>query len=462
MLAKRLKQGDAIGLIAPCHVATREHYAPIIRGLEDAGYRVKTGENLYKATHGYAATPEERAADFNDMAADPDVRLVFFGGGEGANEVAPLIDYGAIAKNPKLYLSYSDGTDILTVIYAKTGLETYYGQTPGLFAGISDYDLSQFRAHMAEDAGSKHRGNSLWRAIRPGRAEGTLVGGYLGNFAYLLGSGFFSRAGRERYVLFLEDHEMFSSMDRLSAILARVEQSPFMDRVAGLLFGHYSENTPPELFERLARLGDRWEIPVAHCDDFGHGRNHAIFPIGCRATLDAAEGLEYCVREIIVAPYDPSWATDFERIFARVAPALSGLALSVEHVGSTSVPGLWAKPILDIDAVIPSMAHLPEAVRRLEAIGYRHRGNLGIEGREAFAYEGNEDFMEQHFYVCPADSPELRRHLAFRDYLRANPDARDEYSRVKREGARLYPHDIDAYIEHKGPLVRGICEACGL
>lgn len=282
-----------VGLVAPSHVATREHYAPIIAGLESAGYRVKTGENLYKATYGYAATPEERAADFNQMAADPAVRLVFFGGGEGGNETLPLIDYGLIAQNPKLYLSYSDGTDILLAIQSKTGLQTYYGQTPGLFAGISDYDLSQFRAHMVDGAPVRHLGNSAWRAVCPGRAEGTLVGGYLGNFAYQLGTRFFSWNEKERYLLFLEDHEGFSPMDRLSAFLARVEQSPFMDCVAGLLFGHYSENEPLELCERLARLGEKWQIPVAHCDDFGHGKNHAILPIGCRATLDATEGLFY-------------------------------------------------------------------------------------------------------------------------------------------------------------------------
>lgn len=168
------------------------------------------------------------------------------------------------------------------------------------------------------------------------------------------------------------------------------------------------------------------------------------------------------MRDIVVLPYDPAWAAEFERVRAFVAPALAGLALRVEHVGSTSVPGLWAKPILDIDVVLPSMDDLPEAVRRLAALGYRHKGDLGIPTRESFAYEGEVDFMAQHFYVCPADSPELRRHLALRDYLRAHPDARDEYGRVKREGAGLYPHDVDAYIDHKGPFIQKIYGLCGL
>ena len=168
------------------------------------------------------------------------------------------------------------------------------------------------------------------------------------------------------------------------------------------------------------------------------------------------------MRDIVVVPYDPQWAAEFERVRAFVAPALTGLALRVEHVGSTSVPGLWAKPILDIDVSIPSMADFPEAVRRLATLGYRHKGDLGIPTRESFAYEGEADFMSQHFYVCPADSPELKRHLTLRDYLRAHPDARDEYSRLKREGAGLYPHDIDGYIDHKGPFIQKIYGLCGL
>ena len=167
-------------------------------------------------------------------------------------------------------------------------------------------------------------------------------------------------------------------------------------------------------------------------------------------------------RILVVVPYDPEWARGFEMIRDFLMSALSGISCAIEHVGSTSVPGLWAKPILDIDCVIPSMADLPEVVRRLNPLGYRHKGDLGIPTRESFAYEGAMGFLAQHFYVCPADSPELERHLALRDYLRAHTDARDEYSRIKREGAQLYPHDIDAYIDHKGPFVRGIYAACGL
>lgn len=165
---------------------------------------------------------------------------------------------------------------------------------------------------------------------------------------------------------------------------------------------------------------------------------------------------------VTVVPYDAAWPGEFEKIRAEAADALGRLALAVEHVGSTSVPGLWAKPVIDLDVVIEDEDSLPAVIERLAAIGYRHEGDLGIAGREAFRYDAKPHLMTHHLYVCPRRSPELARHLALRDYLRAHPDAAAEYAAVKREGARRYPDDIDAYIEHKSAVIRAIYRACGL
>ena len=98
-------------------------------------------------------------------------------------------------------------------------------------------------------------------------------------------------------------------------------------------------------------------------------------------------------------------------------------------------------------------------IAALETIGYTHEGNLGIEGREAFAYEGKEHLQTHHLYVCPEDSAELKRHLAFRDYLRSHPDDKEKYGNIKLEAATLYPDDIDKYIEHKSPVIEKIYAA---
>lgn len=161
-------------------------------------------------------------------------------------------------------------------------------------------------------------------------------------------------------------------------------------------------------------------------------------------------------RKIEVLPYDPAWSEAFEDIKAELSNALGRLSLRIEHVGSTSVKGLSAKPVIDIDVVIADRSVLGEVIKALGSIGYYHEGDLGITGREAFGYEGKEHLMQHHLYVCAEGSHELKRHLAFRDWLRSHPEDVREYSRIKEEGARLFPNDIDGYIRHKSPFIERI------
>lgn len=163
-------------------------------------------------------------------------------------------------------------------------------------------------------------------------------------------------------------------------------------------------------------------------------------------------------KHVVVLPYDEAWKKDFEEIKAELMAVLDGLVLSVEHVGSTSVPGLAAKPIIDIDVVIEDTDCFEKVKTALETIGYQHEGDLGIPDREAFKYDGKEHLRKHHLYVCAKDSDELKRHLSFRDYLRTHPEAVKEYGRIKEEGARLYPNDIDSYIEYKAPFIENIYE----
>jgi len=167
-------------------------------------------------------------------------------------------------------------------------------------------------------------------------------------------------------------------------------------------------------------------------------------------------------KKIIVLPYDPAWESAFESIKAEIEAALGDLMLRTEHVGSTSVKGMSAKPCIDIDVVIRDYSVFDAVVQRLAAIGYIHEGDLGIKDREAFKYTDKLHLMLHHLYVCPQDSEELRRHTVFRDFLRGNPDAAQRYSRVKEKAAELYPNDIDGYIEYKSPCIEELYKKCGL
>ena len=168
----------------------------------------------------------------------------------------------------------------------------------------------------------------------------------------------------------------------------------------------------------------------------------------------------------ILVPYDPLWSETFAEFRAVYASALGELIAGVEHVGSTAVPGLMAKPILDIDLVLPSSAILPEVVEALGKLGYAHKGIQGIEGREVFKpldraapfTEPRRDWMQHHLYACSSESDELRRHLRFRDVLRARDDFRSEYERLKRDIARRSNGDRKIYAQIKESECRDFVE----
>lgn len=166
-------------------------------------------------------------------------------------------------------------------------------------------------------------------------------------------------------------------------------------------------------------------------------------------------------KEVIVVPYNPLWKEAFLAIKEELDRVLFSYTQKIEHVGSTSVEGLYSKPIIDIDIII-KREDFDHVKKELESIGYHHEGDLGICDREAFKYENKSHLMKHHLYVCPEDSMEYKRHLAFRDYLRSHPADRNHYGLLKVEIAKKYPHDIDRYIEEKSPLISSIYQKIGM
>ncbi len=167
-------------------------------------------------------------------------------------------------------------------------------------------------------------------------------------------------------------------------------------------------------------------------------------------------------KRVVVLPYDDVWHSDFLKIKEEIEDILGNLVITVEHIGSTSVPGLAAKPIIDLDVVIRDWEQFSEIVERLEASGYHHEGDLGIPGREAFCYENKPHFRTHHLYVCSEDSRELHRHIVFRDYLRAHPKVAKKYGKVKMSAAALFPDDVSKYMQYKSACIKEIYALCGL
>jgi GrpB-like predicted nucleotidyltransferase (UPF0157 family) len=164
--------------------------------------------------------------------------------------------------------------------------------------------------------------------------------------------------------------------------------------------------------------------------------------------------------KVLVVDYDSSWPLTFAALQLPIWEALRGVALSVEHVGSTSVPGLAAKPIIDIDAIVPSRADMPVTIERLAALGYVHCGNLGIEDREAF--ENPAGLPAHHLYACVQGSVALVNHLSLRDCLRRDPSAAAAYGQLKKQLAEQFPTDVEGYMSGKTEFLLDLLRSAGV
>ena len=164
---------------------------------------------------------------------------------------------------------------------------------------------------------------------------------------------------------------------------------------------------------------------------------------------------------VVIVDYDPAWPERYERLRAPVAAALGELAASIEHVGSTAVPGLAAKPTIDFVVQLRAAQDLPAAIARLAALGYAHEGDLGIVGREAFATPPGYGVHDHHLYVCAPEWCGFDDQLAFRDHLRAHAEAASAYAELKRALAAKFGSDRNGYANAKAGFVGDVLKRAG-
>lgn len=156
----------------------------------------------------------------------------------------------------------------------------------------------------------------------------------------------------------------------------------------------------------------------------------------------------------MISEYDPRWPALFCELRDALPAGLRMCARSIEHVGSTAVPGLAAKPIIDIDVVVADEADVAEAIAMLAAAGYPHKGDAGVPGREAF--DQPPHLPEHHLYLCVEGAGPLVAHLRLRDHLRANPGTAREYAALKRELTAAYGDDREGYTEAKTVFIERV------
>ncbi len=161
------------------------------------------------------------------------------------------------------------------------------------------------------------------------------------------------------------------------------------------------------------------------------------------------------MKPVRVVAYDGRWPEMFARERDRLAGVLGPAAAAIHHVGSTSIPGMCAKPVLDVLVETPVLALMDEATPGLEAAGYAARGEHGIPGRRYFSRPPG-DRPEIHLHAYAVGDFRVARHLRFRDYLRAHPDAAERYAVLKRALARAHRDDAGAYQDGKAELIAEI------
>lgn len=160
------------------------------------------------------------------------------------------------------------------------------------------------------------------------------------------------------------------------------------------------------------------------------------------------------MNRVVVVPYDPAWPQAYALAAAEVRPAMGGTLIEIHHIGSTSIPGIHAKPVIDMLAVVTDLNALDARSDQMRSLGYEVMGEFGIAGRRYFRRDDREGIRTHQIHAFVKDSPHIARHLAFRDFMRAHRSVADEYSELKQQLARAHPDDIEAYMDGKDAFIK--------
>jgi LD-carboxypeptidase. len=285
---RRLRKGSRIGVVAPAGPAKEADIKNGISFLESLGFKAVVGESAMSEPIRYLAAHDElRAWDIDRMFEDKTIDgIIAVRGGYGSTRILRMIDYEKIEENPKPFIGYSDITALLTAIYNVTGLVTFHG--PNLTSDINDYSLRYFKAQLmdGEPAGVVEIPEGIEaRCIRPGQAEGRLIGGNLSLICSTLGTPYeidtFNR------ILFLED--VNEEPYRIDRMLTQLKNSGKLEKACGILLGSFKGcgDVQPVFEDILGSL----EIPVLYIPVFGHDIYKLTIPEGVMAEIDAEQSI---------------------------------------------------------------------------------------------------------------------------------------------------------------------------
>ena len=307
MIPKKLNKGDTIGIVSPSTPVTKELDGQLIKGiifLESLGFKVVIGKHVYSTTWGYAASPQEKAEDINQMFADESIKAIICSqGGATANACLPYLNWNSIRENPKVFLGISDITVLLNAIHHRTALITFHGNDVmwGFGRNPTRYDEQEFIRRLMNGIIGEIPQNRERRTIRNGIAEGKLLGGNLHCLSKLAGTPYFPDF--RRAILFVE--AIGITPEVCDHLFQQLKQIGVFDQIRGVIIGYIdglqnNENASMQMEDILLQVTAEYDFPVLKADDFGHNCPNTVLPVGGEVRINAdrrtIEILEICVQ----------------------------------------------------------------------------------------------------------------------------------------------------------------------
>lgn len=294
---KQLKMGDTVGIICPSSAIPSDKIEKVKSCVENMGYKTKLADNLDKVFAGYmAGDGDERAKWVNRMFADPEVDAIFcVRGGDGSSRLMPYLDYEIIKANPKIFVGYSDVTNIHMALNQICGMVSFHGPmiSSNMIDGLTDEESTSFFDTINAESDFDYQNPNGYeiKKLKRGKAIGNLVGGNLSLLSASIGTPF--EVESEDNILFIE--EVCEPMSKIEKWIFHLRNAGKLDKCRGIVLGQFTkvENAEEPSYDEnevtLAALRDL-DIPVVCNVQSGHGKPMMTLPLGALCTIDADEG----------------------------------------------------------------------------------------------------------------------------------------------------------------------------
>lgn len=287
---KKLNIGDKIGVIAPS-LSAKEYLRSVnsaLKIISGFGFRPVLAKNIYFDYHGSAGTPEQRSKELLNFYSDKKINAIFcVMGGETTNQILNLVNYDVIKDNPKVLVGFSDMTNLLLAVYAKTNQVVFHGPNLSSFPSINNQSI-EFLFKMLTNNDIIYPQDI--KIIKPGKANGKLVGGNLMIINALRGTNY--SPIYQNKILFWE--ELDESVGSVEYQLYQLKLTGILNEISGMVVGHIEQDSKKKKYteQLISEITKNLSIPVINVEYFGHNISHFLtIPIGVRAKIDTNQNL---------------------------------------------------------------------------------------------------------------------------------------------------------------------------